>query len=594
LIEPLDDIRAGNPPTNPELLDWLTEQFVASDFNVRELMATICKSRTYQLSVGTHQWNEGDNVNYSHAVPKRLPAEVLYDSVYFVTGSDMNIPGVPKGTRAAALPDVGVKLKDGFLANLGRPARESACECERSSDLQLGPVMALMNGPTVSEAISQNGNAIAKLVEQEADNRKLVNQIFLRVLNRPAEQTEITAAIDLMNELNKEHAQLVADLEAYRKEIAPVTAAKEAKRQDLIKEAEQTLAAYQEEIKPREEAKAKQREQKIAAAEKAIDDHLASAPERLKTWEETAIASQTGWTSIAFNDMKATNGAKLENEDGNIVFVTGPNDKKGAYVVSGAVDSKKITALKLELLTDDRLPSRGPGRAKNGNFVLTELTLQAWPKGKPDQKKQIKLKNAKSDFAQDNYTIETAIDGKKPNSGNGWATSPRVGEDRFATFELETPLEFEEGVVLHFTMDQLYQDNTHSIGKFRVSVTGDKPPVDFGHPNNIVEIVRTAADQRTEEQSKQLLDYFNQRDEELQKKRKALVEAQKPLPVDPKLVELQNELKDRQKPLPVDPQLARLERAVKLSDSQQQNSRLTVAQDLTWALINSPAFLFNR
>ena len=114
-------------------------------------MRLICQSRTYQLSIETNRWNEDDTINYSHAMARRLPAEVLYDAIYRVTGSVSRIPGVPAGTRAAALPDAGVKLPDGFLTNLGRPARESSCECERTSGLQLGPVMALISGPTVDQ-----------------------------------------------------------------------------------------------------------------------------------------------------------------------------------------------------------------------------------------------------------------------------------------------------------------------------------------------------------------------------------------------------------------------------------------------------------
>ena len=136
IIEPIDDIRAGNPPTNPELLDWLTAQFIESGFDVRHIVKIITKSRTYQLSVKTNKWNEDDTTNYSHAKARRLPAEVLLDSIYRVTGTPIKFPGVAEGTRAAQLPDVGVKLADGFLGNLGRPARESACECERSTELQ--------------------------------------------------------------------------------------------------------------------------------------------------------------------------------------------------------------------------------------------------------------------------------------------------------------------------------------------------------------------------------------------------------------------------------------------------------------------------
>ena len=107
IIEPIDDIRAGNPPTNPELLDYLSQQFIEAGFDIRHVLRMICKSRTYQLSVATNQWNEDDRLNYSHALARRLPAEVLFDAVHEVTGSVPKIPGVPAGTRAVQLPDVG-------------------------------------------------------------------------------------------------------------------------------------------------------------------------------------------------------------------------------------------------------------------------------------------------------------------------------------------------------------------------------------------------------------------------------------------------------------------------------------------------------
>ncbi|WP_417848678.1 DUF1549 domain-containing protein [Thalassoglobus sp.] len=594
LIEPLDDIRAGNPASNPELLDHLTNGFVESGFNVQELMKTICKSRAYQLSVATNEWNQDDNTNYSHAVLKRLPAEVLYDSVYTVTGAKMQIPGVPEGTRAAAIPDSGIELKDGFLANLGRPVRESACECERSSDLQLGPVMALMNGPTVNSAISQEGNAIAKLVETVSDDRQLVDQLFMRILNRSATDREIDATLEVYKSLQSGHQKLVAEFEKYSAEIAPIVAEKEAKRQASIKAAEAELAKYIEDSKPAQEAAAKAREEKIAAAQKAIDDHLATAPERIKEWEKTVEASGTPWAAVEFTNLKTTTGAKLESQDDLSVFASGPNNKKGNYLISGKTVLKTISGLKLEALTDDRLPKRGPGRAAGGNFVLSELTVQAWPVGKPDQKQTLKLKNAQADFSQGGYSVASAIDGKQPTAGNGWALSPKTGENHTATFELETPLTFDEEIVLHLTMSQQYQDNTHTIGKFRVSVTDAMVPVNFGNPRILVEVVNKPLEERTDEEKAGFLAYFNEQDPELQKRKKALTAANSPLPPDPQRVAMQSELDDRKKPQPEDPKFARLKRAVSLSEQQLKNSRLTTAQDLAWALINSPAFLFNR
>ena len=88
LIEPIDDIRAGNPPTNPELLKALTKDFVDSGFDIQHMLKTICKSRVYQHSVKTNKWNVDDTINYSHALPRRLPAEVLFDAIHVAAGAE--------------------------------------------------------------------------------------------------------------------------------------------------------------------------------------------------------------------------------------------------------------------------------------------------------------------------------------------------------------------------------------------------------------------------------------------------------------------------------------------------------------------------
>jgi hypothetical protein len=267
IIEPIDDIRAGNPPTNPELLNWLTDQFIESGFDVRHLVKIITKSRTYQLSVKTNKWNEDDTINYSHAKARRLPAEVLFDTIYRVTGTKSKFPGVPEGTRAAQLPDSGVKLADGFLGNLGRPARESACECERSNELQLGPIMALISGPTVGNAISAKDNAITKLVSDMADDEKMIDELFLRVLNRHATPQEINAARKIIDEVKAEHKTAIDQLAKYEKEIEPRETARAKKRDDEIRLAKTKLEAYQMEIAPREAEADRKQKERIAKAE---------------------------------------------------------------------------------------------------------------------------------------------------------------------------------------------------------------------------------------------------------------------------------------------------------------------------------------
>src|SRR5262249_11666977 len=149
-----------------------------------KLIKTICKSRTYQLSVGTNKWNEGDDLNYSHAIARRLPAESLYDAIYRVTGSISRLPGLPPGSRAAQVLDGSVDLPSGFLELFGKPVRESACECERSSSMMLGPVLNLVNGPIVGDALRDPTNRLNTLAAANKDDRKFVEEVYLAIVNR--------------------------------------------------------------------------------------------------------------------------------------------------------------------------------------------------------------------------------------------------------------------------------------------------------------------------------------------------------------------------------------------------------------------------
>lgn len=118
IIDPVDDIRASNPASNPELLDALTKDFVASGHDLKRLIRLICTSAAYQRSLETSQWNEDDLINYSHVLPRRLSAEQLYDSIIQASGAPRALPGVPAGFRAAELPDPQVEVA--FLDMFGR------------------------------------------------------------------------------------------------------------------------------------------------------------------------------------------------------------------------------------------------------------------------------------------------------------------------------------------------------------------------------------------------------------------------------------------------------------------------------------------
>jgi hypothetical protein len=192
IIDPVDDIRSSNPASNPELLDALTGELVKSGFDLRHLMRTIVRSRVYQLSLATNRWNEDDHQNFSHAEPRRLTAEELLDAISVATGSPQKFDGLPIGFRAAQLPDSHVTA-GGFLDLFGRPARETPCECERTSQVSLGQALNLVNGPTIADGIIAPGGRIDRLMKQSPTNRQLVEEIYLATICRlpkPAEFSE--------------------------------------------------------------------------------------------------------------------------------------------------------------------------------------------------------------------------------------------------------------------------------------------------------------------------------------------------------------------------------------------------------------------
>ncbi len=208
IIEPVDDIRASNPPSNPELLEALTAEFIRNDFDIRKLMRTICQSRTYQLSIVRNKWNEDDTINFSHAAPRRLSAEQIVDALAVATGAKVQFAGLPMGMRAVQVPD-GVVTGNDFLALFGRPKRQSACECERTSNLTLSHALNLINGTTIGESVDATNSTLARLVETEKDDKKLVEEIYLSCLSRPPTEKEISG-VDLSKSPRLEAAQDLA------------------------------------------------------------------------------------------------------------------------------------------------------------------------------------------------------------------------------------------------------------------------------------------------------------------------------------------------------------------------------------------------
>lgn len=591
IIEPIDDIRAGNPPSNPELLDYLTEEFINSKFDVRHVVKLIAKSRTYQLSLATNEWNEDDTLNYSHAKARRLPAEVLLDSIYRVTGTTPKIPGVPAGTRAAALPDSGVKLSDGFLNTFGRPARESSCECERSNDLQLGPVMALISGPTVAAAIVDGNNELNQLAAKTDDEKTLINEIFLRVLNRSATEEEIAATIETMNTIDADHQKLITARDKRQAYVDKIRPQLEKERQDAIAAAKADLDAYQEKIAPEVDRLNKERDARIAKAQadlKAYDDKIA---ELLANWEKKQ--KQTiEWIPLAASSLKASNGAELTRLEDRSIRAEGKADK-GNYVITVKTNLKNINGIRLEALPIEGIPGGGPGLPANGNFVVTEFEVTTAPQSDPKKMTPVKLTNPKANFAQANFDINQTLDGNKTDQ-KGWAVSPAGGVVHWAVFETDKPIANQDGVILRFVIHQYHSAQDHRLARFRISATTDARPIPLGLPEDLDALVSIPVKERTEKQSLYLTNYFRKTDPGLVKLNASLATARTPVPVDPGVTKRQEKLNYVSQPLPEDSRLVQLNADVKQSELQLQDKRKTAAQDLAWVLINSPAFLFNH
>jgi hypothetical protein len=210
LVEPVDDVRATNPPTNPELLDALARSLVESKFDLRQLIRTITASRVYQLSSRPNATNERDEQNYSRALFKRIEAEVLLDMVCQTTGVGEKFAGVPAGARAIQLWDS--KVPHYFLKLFGRPVRVSVCECERNHEPSVSQVLHILNSPEIEAKVSHEGGTIARLVQQHADDGPLVEELYLTFFSRPPTDKERRTALEHLRRDARRRRQAAEDL----------------------------------------------------------------------------------------------------------------------------------------------------------------------------------------------------------------------------------------------------------------------------------------------------------------------------------------------------------------------------------------------
>lgn len=198
IIDPLDDMRVTNPPSNPELLDALAKVVTDGNYSLKNLIKTICKSRTYQLSSMPNDFNKSDKQTYARYYPKRLGAEVLLDAVNQVTGSPTQFGGLPQDKyaphRAIMLPDE--SFTSYFLDVFGRPQRISACECERVSEANLAQALHLLNSDEVQGKLTRGGARADMLVQDKRPDAEKVTELFLWAFARKPSAEDMKVALD--------------------------------------------------------------------------------------------------------------------------------------------------------------------------------------------------------------------------------------------------------------------------------------------------------------------------------------------------------------------------------------------------------------
>jgi len=198
IVDPVDDMRVTNPPSNPELLDALAKELTGSGYNLKHLIKVIVKSRTYQLSAVPNELNKNDKKSYARYYPRRMAAEVLYDAVSQVTGSPAQFQGLPTDrfapNRAIMLPDEA--FPSYFLDVFGRPQRISACECERVAEANLAQALHLLNSSEIQNKLARAGGRADQLAKDPRPDAEKVTELFLWAFGRRPTAGQLEVALE--------------------------------------------------------------------------------------------------------------------------------------------------------------------------------------------------------------------------------------------------------------------------------------------------------------------------------------------------------------------------------------------------------------
>lgn len=203
IVEPIDDFRVTNPPSNPKLLDALTDDFIASGFDVKRMIRTIMNSHVYQAALPTAPGTTMELENFARPVVRRLTAEQILDAISQVAGKPVAFNGFPVGMRASQLPgvrairprDKQLSLGDQFLLTFGKPQRMQTCECERSNETTLSQTLQMVSGPLMNQLLAADENRLDKLLQSNRSPAEVVNDVFWSTLTRSPSAEEMATVL---------------------------------------------------------------------------------------------------------------------------------------------------------------------------------------------------------------------------------------------------------------------------------------------------------------------------------------------------------------------------------------------------------------
>lgn len=267
---------------------------------------------------------------------------------------------------------------------------------------------------------------------------------------------------------------------------------------------------------PDEKVTKKRREilSKVAEIEEELMAQKPDLPSLMEKWEQKAKENQIEWTPLTGGEIFAAFGVKFDNlEDGSFI-AKGDNSTSNNYKITIRTKLKNITGFRLEFLTDPNLPRTGPGRAPDGSFFVSEFSVEAAPKEKPDATKKIALTNATTDFNHQDFPVENVIDGNPKTHWYSDAGNGRRNQDRQMVFATSEPAGFDEGTVFHFQLAQKSDETIKpgnvmpNIGRFRISVTTAENPQANPVPVRVRQLLGIAHDKRTKEQRQEIFAHF--------------------------------------------------------------------------------------